>query len=128
MEKAYDLLIQNVQVVRPNHTQLYAHDIGIKDGRIVAVGEGLSAGDAHETVDGKGQLAFPGAIDAHMHIGIYQPLEKDAVTESQAAASGGVTTAMTYIRTGSYYLNQGGSWRDFFPEVLRLSEGNYYVD
>ena len=126
MNKQYDLLITNVKVVRPNHDKLYNHDIAIKDGKIVAVGTDL--GTATTIVDGKGHLAFPGAIDAHMHIGIYQPLDKDAVTESKAAASGGVTTAMTYIRTGSYYLNQGGSWREFFPEVLRLSEGNYYVD
>ena len=124
----YDLLITNVQVVRPNHTQLYDHDIAIKDGKIVEVGANLSADNAAKVIDGKGHLAFPGAIDAHMHIGIYQSLDKDAPTESMAAASGGVTTAMTYIRTGSYYLNMGGSWRDFFPEVLRLSEGNYYVD
>ena len=79
-------------------------------------------------VDGKGQMAFPGAIDAHMHVGIYRELSEDAQTESKAAAQGGVTTAMTYIRTGSYYLNMGGSWKEFFPEVLRRSEGNYYVD
>ncbi len=127
MDKQYDLLITNVKVVRPNHSELYDHDIAVKDGKIVAVGADLGT-DATKIIDGKGHLAFPGAIDAHMHIGIYQPLDKDAVTESMAAASGGVTTAMTYIRTGSYYLNQGGSWRDFFPEVLKLSEGNYYVD
>ena len=124
----YDLLITNVRVVRPNHTELYNHDIAIKDGKIVTVGEGLDGDSAEKILDGNGMLAFPGAIDAHMHIGIYRSLDEDARTESQAAASGGVTTAITYIRTGSYYLNQGGSWRDFFPRVLELSAGNYYVD
>ena len=35
---------------------------------------------------------------------------------------------LTYFRTGQYYLNRGGAWRDFFPEVLRLSQGRYHCD
>src|SRR5690606_17617755 len=62
------------------------------------------------------------------HWGIYQPLADDTVTESRAAAQGGVTTGITYIRTGQYYLNKGGPYRDFFPEVLEQSEGRAYVD
>lgn len=128
MRRDYDVLITNVKVVRPNHSRLYDADIAIRDGKIAAVESGIDRARAGEVVDGQGRLAFPGAIDAHMHIGIYRPLDQDALTESMAAASGGVTTALTYIRTGSYYLNMAGSWRDFFPEVLRQSEGNYYVD
>ena len=63
-----------------------------------------------------------------MHVGIYQPLAQDAVTESKAAAMGGVTSSLTYTRTGQYYLNRGGPYRDFMPEALRLSDGNYWVD
>jgi hypothetical protein len=63
-----------------------------------------------------------------MHIGIYQPLERDAVTESKAAAMGGVTTSLNYIRSAQYYLNKGGGYKDFFPEVLALSEGNFFID
>src|SRR5207237_10782789 len=32
------------------------------------------------------------------------------------------------FRTGQYYLNKGGSYLDFFPEVLRLSQGRFHVD
>ena len=63
-----------------------------------------------------------------MHIGIYQPLDEDAVAESKAAAMGGVTTSLNYIRTGQYYLNRGGSYREFMPEVMRRSEGRFWVD
>src|SRR5204862_105461 len=59
---------------------------------------------------------------------IYAPLADDAVTESKAAAMGGVTTMLTYFRTGQYYLNRGGSWRDFFPDVLKLSQDRYWCD
>src|SRR3989442_14155929 len=41
---------------------------------------------------------------------------------------GGVTTMLPYFRTGQYYLNRGGSWRDFFPDVLKLSEDRYWCD
>ena len=33
---------------------------------------------AAEVVDGGGQLAFPGVVDAHQHWGIYNPLAEDA--------------------------------------------------
>ncbi len=123
-----DLLIKNVRLVRPNQSGVTTGDIGVKDGRFVQIAPDIDPATAREVVDGQGLLAFPGAIDAHMHVGIYRDLADDARSESQAAAQGGVTTAMTYIRTGSYYLNMGGSWRDFWPEVLRRSQGNYYVD
>ena len=63
-----------------------------------------------------------------MHVGIYSPLANDAETESKAAAMGGVTSAITYFRTGQYYLNKGGPYADFYPEVLDISAGNYWVD
>src|SRR2546423_9046853 len=63
-----------------------------------------------------------------MHIGFYRDLAQDPVPESRAAAMGGTTTSLTYFRTGQYYLNRGGPYRHFMPEVLRLSEGNYWVD
>lgn len=124
----YDLLIKNVRVIRPNQTTVIWSDIGIKNGAIVAVETGLSADDALELHDGNGLLAFPGLVDAHMHVGIYNHLAEDAPTESKAAAMGGVTSAITYFRTGDYYLNKGGVYADFFPEVLDLSAGRYWVD
>jgi allantoinase len=41
---------------------------------------------------------------------------------------GGVTSSLTYTRTGQYYLNRGGPYRDFMPELLKLAQGNYWVD
>jgi len=63
-----------------------------------------------------------------MHTGIYSPLEEDAVSESRAAAQGGVTSSLNYFRSGQYYLNKGGPYHDFFPEVLRRSQGRFHVD
>ncbi|MDW8325298.1 MAG: dihydroorotase family protein [Anaerolineales bacterium] len=124
----YDLVIKNVRVVRPKRTSVDLLDIGIADGKFVRLAPEIRADEARQVIDGKNRLAFPGCVDAHMHIGIYQPLAQDAVTESRAAAMGGVTTSLNYIRTGQYYLNRGGPYCEFMPEVLRLSEGNFWVD
>ena len=123
----YDLLIKNVRVVRPGASSVEDgghrhHRREVRQGR-----EGISA-KPRPIYDGKGWLAFPGVVDAHMHTGIYSPLAEDAVSESRAAAQGGVTSSLNYFRTGQYYLNRGGPYRDFFPEVLKISEGKFHVD
>jgi len=123
-----DLVLKNVRVVRPDGDGAENLDIGIADGKIARLETDIPVDDAKAVHDGNGRLAFPGLVDGHMHVGIYSPLADDAVTESKAAAMGGVTSAITYFRTGQYYLNKGGSYEDFYPEVLDLSAGNYWVD
>ncbi|HEX6530522.1 MAG TPA: dihydroorotase family protein [Burkholderiales bacterium] len=122
----HDLLIRNVRVVRPGASSVEDADIAISGEKFAKVGRNL--GDAKTTYDGRGWLAFPGVVDAHMHTGIYSPLAEDAVSESRAAAQGGVTSSLNYFRTGQYYLNRGGPWRDFVPEVLKTSAGRFHVD
>ncbi len=128
MTPSYDLIIKNVRVVRPKSNTLEDADIAVKDGKFSHIAPNLSAGDAKKAYDGKGRLAFPGVIDAHMHTGIYAPLAEDAVSESRAAAQGGVTTSLNYFRTGQYYLNKGGPYARFFPQVLKISKGKFHVD
>jgi len=123
-----DLVIKRVRAVRPRRATVDTVDLGVKDGRFARIAPDIPAADAAEVYDARGQLGFPGLVDAHTHVGIYGPLAEDAVTESRAALSGGVTTMLTYFRTGQYYLNRGGAWADFFPEVLRQSEGRYHCD
>ncbi|MGW0589498.1 dihydroorotase [Streptosporangium sp. NPDC002607] len=124
----YDLLVKNVRVVSHDRDEPVEADIAIKDGRIARVEPGLDASAARGVVDGAGKLAFPGVVDAHQHWGIYNPLGEDTVSESRASAQGGVTTALTYMRTGQYYLNKGGEYADFFPEVLDAAADRAYVD
>jgi len=123
-----DLIIKNVRVVHPTPAGVVQADLGVRDGQIARVEPGIPPSAARQVYDGHGQLAFPGVVDAHTHVGIYGPLADDAVTESRAAVSGGVTTMLTYFRTGQYYLNRGGRYADVFPEVLKLSEGRYHCD
>ena len=126
--KGWDLLIKNVRVVRPGASSVEEADIAVTGEKFSKVGTNLPADEAKTVYDGKGLLAFPGVVDAHMHAGIYSPLAEDAVTESRAAAQGGVTSSLNYFRTGQYYLNSGGPYRDFFPEVLKVSAGKFHVD
>ena len=128
MAHTLDLVVKNVRVVRPNRTAVERQDLGIRDGRFACVAPEIRAEEGKATVDGRTVLAFPGVVDAHMHVGIYQPLAADAVTESKAAAMGGVTSSLNYLRTGQYYLNRGGPYPEFMPEVMRLADGNFWVD
>ncbi|MGW4797643.1 dihydroorotase [Nonomuraea sp. NPDC004297] len=121
-----ELLLKNVKVVTHDRDEPVEADIAIADGRVVRVEPGLPA--TGEVIDGGGKLAFPGVVDAHQHWGIYNPLPEDTESESRASAQGGVTTALTYMRTGQYYLNRGGPYAEFFPEVLKQAEGRAYVD
>ncbi len=125
MDKLFDTVIKNARVVRPNKTSVDCLDIAIKDGKIARLGPDIQAEHAKQVFDAKNRLAFPGCVDAHMHIGIYAPLAQDAVSESKAAAMGGVTSSLNYLRTGHYYLNRGGPYRDFMPEVYKQSEGRF---
>ena len=125
-----DTVITGATVVRPDVGVAERLDIAIADGRISGVGAGLvaEAPATAEIVDASGLIAFPGSVDAHTHMGIYNPLPEDATSESRAAAQGGTTTVLNYMRTGQYYLNRGGPYAEFFPEVLRQIEGRSHVD
>jgi allantoinase len=123
-----DLVIKNVRVVRPHRPAVDLLDLGIRDGRFVRVAPEIPASEGRDVHDAGRLLGFPGVVDAHTHVGIYAPLGDDALSESRAAAAGGVTTMLTYFRTGQYYLNRGGAYAEVFPEVLRQSEGRYWVD
>lgn len=123
-----DVMIRGARIVQPGSADPVIGDLVIRDGQIAAVGDVGDTGEGLDVLDASGLLAFPGVVDAHQHWGIYNPLDIDAQTESRACAQGGVTTGLSYIRTGQYYLNRGGSYADFLAEALRLAEGNAHVD
>ncbi|MGH9808839.1 MAG: hydantoinase, partial [Terriglobia bacterium] len=124
----HDLLIKNVRVVRPQGNEVHLCDVAVKAGKFSRIAGNIPVKEAKTVHDGKGLLAFPGVVDAHMHAGIYSPLAEDAVSESRAAAQGGVTSMLNYFRTGQYYLNKGGPYAKFYPEVLQISKDKFHVD
>jgi allantoinase len=124
----FDLVIRNAKVVRPGAEAPEQLDVAIKDGKFAAFEESIDSGPAAEVVDAAGKHLFPGVVDAHQHWGIYNDLSKDADTESRASAQGGVTSGITYIRTGAYYMNRTGPYREVFPDILKATENRAYVD
>src|SRR4051812_13408606 len=58
----YDVLIRNGHVVDGTGSPWYAADIGIRDGRIAAIGR-LGDAKARETIDAAGLVVAPGFID-----------------------------------------------------------------
>ncbi len=115
-----DLVIPYVGTVRA--------DLGIRDGRIAAIEDVIPATDGKQAIDARGRVVAPGAVDAHFHIGIYRPIEEDAESETRSSLVGGVTSVISYFRTGSHYLNRSGSYREILPEVIERTSGHAYTD
>lgn len=123
----YDLIIKGGQVVIPN-VGVQKADIGVRDGKIAAIDADIPAENGRTVIDATNRHVFPGAVDSHFHIGIYRPFADDAISESTSAASGGVTTILSYFRTGQDYLNKSGPYKEILPELLSLSEKSFLVD
>ncbi|PSR35511.1 MAG: dihydropyrimidinase [Sulfobacillus benefaciens] len=123
----FDTVILGGTAVLPQGSVVRA-DIGIRDGKIVAMADQLNASDGESIIDARDRIVVPGAVDAHFHLGIYRPLEDDTRSETGSALVGGVTTVLSYFRTGKDYLNRSGPYREIFPEVLDRVRGNAYTD
>src|SRR5215211_7328135 len=123
----FDTVVLGGQAVLPGQGLIRA-DVGIKDGRVSAIGEGLSSGDADEVIDAAGKLVLPGAVDAHFHLGIYRDITEDTASETLSSLAGGVTSVISYFRTGSHYLEKSGPYAEIFPEVLQATNGHSRVD
>ncbi|MGL4990423.1 MAG: urease subunit alpha [Sarcina sp.] len=87
-----DLIISGVTII--DYTGVYKADIGIRDGKILAIGKGgnpdimddvdFIVGVATEALAGEGYIITAGGIDAHVHY-----INPDLVT---VALQGGITT------------------------------------
>ncbi|MDI5921211.1 dihydropyrimidinase [Halomonas sp. LR5S13] len=119
----FDTLITNGRIITAADS--YDADIGIKDGRIVALGQDL--GEAGEVIDARGLWVMPGGIDAHCHLD--QPLGDGAVmaddflTGTRSAACGGTTTVIPFAAQ-----QKGQSLRAAVEDYHRRSEGKAMVD
>ncbi|MFZ5972061.1 MAG: N-acyl-D-amino-acid deacylase family protein [Bacteroidota bacterium] len=64
--QTFDILIKNGKIVDGTGNSWYYGDIGIANGKIVAVGR--LQGEAQRTIDAKGLIVAPGFVDVHTHI------------------------------------------------------------
>lgn len=125
--KRFDLLVKNGTVVVPQAGALRC-DVGVSGGKVAALDASIPDGEASRTLDVRGKYVFPGAVDSHFHIGIYRPAREDAASESRAALTGGVTTLLSYFRTGANYLNKTGPYSQVLPELLDMCRNSFIVD
>ena len=61
----FDLVIRHGRIVDGTGSPAYFADVGIRQGRIAAIGK--LPGQAKEEIDGQGLIVAPGFIDVHTH-------------------------------------------------------------
>lgn len=120
----FDLVVRGGTIVTA-HEEFMA-DVGIRDGRIVAIGESLSTGSVD--VDATGRLALPGGVDSHCHIEQESSLgglwtADDFTSATRAAAFGGNTTVIPFAVQA-----RGASVRDVVADYRARGDAKAYVD
>jgi dihydropyrimidinase len=118
-----DLVIQNGTVVTAEGTRRC--DVGVRQGKIEALGNALPRG-AH-TMDASGKLVLPGGIDAHCHIAQTSSAGIDTAddfeTGTRSAACGGTTTIVPFAAQ-----HRGQSLRDVVAAYHERAQGRALVD
>ncbi|MDQ2632202.1 MAG: dihydroorotase [Pseudomonadota bacterium] len=97
MAATYDLILTGGTVV--NHDGQGARDVGVRDGRIAAIGD-LAQASAGSRIDCRGLHVLPGVIDSQVHFrepGLEH--KEDLETGSRAAVLGGVTAVFEMPNT-----------------------------
>lgn len=121
MTATFDLVLTGGTVV--NHDGEGARDIGIRGGRIVALGA-LGAFKAAETVDCRGLHVLPGVIDTQVHFrepGLTH--KEDLETGSRGAVAGGVTAVFEMPNT-----NPLTTSAETLAEKIRLARHRMFCD
>ena len=118
-----DLAIRGGTVVTASDS--YRADIGVREGRIVGIGERIEG--AAEEIDASGLLVLPGGVDPHVHLD--QPsgegvvMADDFASGTRAAAAGGNTTVLPFALQ-----EKGRSLRECVQEYHGKAEGRCHVD
>jgi len=112
-----DTVIVGSHVVLP--TGIIDKNLVVDEGKIIGLTNEIPSSDRKINADGL--VAIPGVIDTHVHYGVYSPIEHAAVSESHAAAIGGITTMMRMLRRGDSYKNS-------LSPQLNASSKSHYVD
>ena len=121
MAETFDLLVRGGTCVTPNG--IGAADVGMRDGRIAAIGD-LDRADAAEVVDAKGLHVLPGIIDSQVHF--REPggeAKEDFSTGTAAAALGGVVAVFDMPNTNPLTDNA-----DALADKVRRAAGRAWCD
>ncbi|MFN3320429.1 MAG: dihydropyrimidinase [Allorhizobium sp.] len=119
----FDTVIRNGTVVTASDT--FVSDVGIRDGRVVALAADLT--EADEVIDATGLFVLPGGIDSHVHLdqpsgdGIVMADDFDSGTRS--AAIGGNSTVLAFCMQ-----EKGRSLREALKIYHAKADGKCHVD
>ena len=126
MSEHYDLLIRNGTCVLPWGSE--AADVGVRNGRIAAIGVPASA-SADEVIDATNLQVLPGLIDPHVHL---RDPGDDTVetipTGTQAAVLGGLAAVFDMPNTSPSIVDaERLSWKQSYVEQTAWCDVGLYV-
>lgn len=119
----FDLVVRNGRVATALDD--FPADIGVRDGRIVALGEKLGPGT--NEIDATDRLVLPGGIDSHAHIeqmsagGLLNADTFESATAS--AAFGGTTTVISFAAQ-----HKGKRLRTVVDDYMALARKGAVID
>jgi len=116
-----DLVIAGGTVVTAEG--VFEADIGLREGRIVAVGQGLSG---RRRMEARGRLITPGGVDVHVHLQYHVgglDTADDFASGSRAAVLGGTTTFLDFVET-----RPGQTMLEALQERRQQAEGRSVAD
>jgi len=134
---AVDTVITNALVV--DHTGIYKADIGLKDGRIAAIGKAgnpdtqsgvdIVVGPGTEAIAGEGKILTAGGFDAHVHFICPQQVEEALMSGLTTMLGGGTGPAHGTLATtctpGPWHIGRMIQAADAFPMNLAFAgKGN----
>jgi len=135
-EGALDTVITNALIV--DHSGIYKADVGLKDGRIAAIGKAgnpdtqpgvtIIIGPSTEIIAGEGRILTAGGIDCHVHFIAPQQIEEalcSGVTTMLGGGSGPAHGTLATTCTGAWHAMRMIEAADAFPMNLGLmGKGN----
>lgn len=134
---AVDTVITNAVVV--DHSGIYKADIGLKDGRIVAIGKAgnpdmqpgvnIIVGPGTEAIAAEGKIVTAGGMDSHIHFIAPQQIEEALMSGMTCMLGGGTGPAHGTLATtctpGPWHLARMIEAADAFPMNLAFAgKGN----
>ena len=135
-EGAMDTVITNALVL--DHSGIYKADIGLKDGRIAAIGKAgnpdtqnavtIIIGPSTEIIAGEGKIITAGGVDSHIHFIAPQQLEEalySGITTMLGGGTGPAHGTLATTCTGAWHIERMIEAFDAFPMNLGLmGKGN----
>jgi urease subunit alpha len=135
-EGAMDTVITNALIV--DHSGIYKADVGLKEGRIAAIGKAgnpdtqngvtIVIGPSTEIIAGEGKILTAGGIDSHIHFIAPQQMEEalySGITTMLGGGTGPAHGTLATTCTGAWHLERMIEAADAFPMNLGfMGKGN----